>query len=110
MKNIIFCSILFILVLASCGSTKLESGLQKIEIGMTKEQVISILGKSYIIMGAGSSPDGNLETWSYSDPNVMEDPNKRIIVNFLDGRLDEWHREYLPPKPPVYSYSNNNQD
>ena len=94
MKKIIFFTLVSIVLLSSCGATKLESGLQRIELGMTKQEIVSILGRSYIIMGAGATPDGDVETWSYHDPNVMEDPDKRIIVTFLDGRLDEWHREY----------------
>lgn len=109
MNNKLFCSLIAIclLLLSACGSTKLESGLKQIELGMTKQEVSSILGKKYTIMGSGTTPDGNMETWCYTDPNLLESNNKKIIVNFLDGRLDEWHREYIPTPPSV---NNNNHD
>lgn len=110
MKKAIYFFIFSIAIFFSCGTTKLESNLQRIELGMTKQEVSSILGKNYTIMGSGRTPDGNIETWSYTDPNIMESDNKKIIVNFLDGRLDEWHREYIPTPPAKRENDKHNHD
>lgn len=116
MKNRLFylLLVLCITLLTSCVTTRFESGLQRIELGMTKQQVIHNLGNSYIIMGAVNTPDGIIETWKYSDPNLLESPNKRIIVNFLNDRLDEWHRDYIPTGSSNTGFnntvSNNNKD
>lgn len=98
MKKIIILAIGCSLILASCAST-METGLKRIELGMTKNEVKSLLGKNYTILGAAVTHDGNMETWSYKDPNVMAEQNKRIIVNFNDDRLVEWHQEYIPVPP-----------
>ena len=112
MKKRLFRSLLCIfsiVLLFSCITTKLESGLQKLELGMTKQNVISVLGKGYKILGSGTTPDGDLETWIYTDGNVIAgSTSERIVLNFLDGRLDEWHREYLPPKPAPEPRNENN--
>lgn len=102
MKKGIICGFICLLTLLACGTSRLESGVKELELGMTKHEVISTLGKSYYIKGAAVTPEGNIETWSYSDPNVLESQSKRIIVNFADGRLVEWYREYIPtpPSPP----------
>lgn len=98
-KTIIYTLISASLILSSCGASKLESGTKQLRLGMSQQEVISTLGKNYKVMGAVATPDGEMETWSYSDPNIMEEQNKRIIVNIMDGRLVEWYREYIPLPP-----------
>lgn len=87
--TILLCCVLFI----SCMTTKYQSGISKLELGMTKQEVVSILGKNYTPLGAFTSPDGNVETWSYREENVMFGDQSSVIINFLNNRVDEWHRE-----------------
>jgi len=83
----------------SCGATfNMGSRLKKLEIGMTKSEVIKILGNSYDVVGARETPDGTIEIWRYTGVN-MSDGNPTYIVNILNGRLVEWfaeptHRNY----------------
>lgn len=105
MKKIIFCTTLCLVILASCGSSKFASGLKRLELGMTKQEVVSLLGNKYKLMGSVNTPDGVLETWKCSDPNYVLGESDDFILNFLNGRLDEWHRDYPVPTPPTRAIS-----
>ncbi len=84
---ILFCALSF----SSCGTMNLGTKLKSVEIGMTKNEVTSILGNSYDVVAARDTPDGALEVWRYH--NVTMEGAIPYIVNFLDGRLVEWFRE-----------------
>lgn len=106
MKKGIICGLICLLALSACGTSKLESGVKELGLGMTKHEVISTLGKNYEVIGAAVTPDGNIETWKYSSWNAMTNETKKFIINFADGRLVEWHREYtpLPPSNPEHNH------
>jgi len=92
---VLFCVLSF----SSCGTMHLGSKLKNVEIGMTKKEVINILGNNYDIVAARDTPDGPFEVLRYYNATI--DGGIPYIVNFLDGRLVEWYRETsLPPHPP----------
>ncbi|HCO66484.1 MAG TPA: hypothetical protein DIT04_01835 [Dysgonomonas sp.] len=101
MKKVKFLTLVLMLVVSfsfsSCGTTNLGSKLKRIEIGMTKREVIDILGNTYDVIGARDTPDGALETLRYT--NITVDGPIPYIVNFLDGKLVEWFKE-----PSNYPY------
>lgn len=95
MKKVKFIVTLLILTcvftFSSCGTMSLGTKLKNVEIGMTKKEVISVLGSSYDVVAARDTPDGTLEVWRYN--NVTIDGPIPYIVNFLDGRLVEWFKQ-----------------
>lgn len=79
-----------VLIMASCGSyTSMKDSLKNVELGMTKQQVISIMGNNYTPIAAIDSPDGKLERISYSNSVYEVD----YIFVFRNGKLFEWHKE-----------------
>jgi len=94
MKKIKFFLTLAILIccfsFSSCGTMSLGSKLKKVEIGMTKEQVIKYLGNSYDVVAARDTPDGALEILRYE--NITIDGPIPYTVTFLNGMLVEWYR------------------
>ncbi len=94
MKKIIAILIL-VLTLSSCaGTMNLGSKVKQVEIGMSKHEVISKLGKSYDVKGAVKTPDGTLETINYYDSLY----GYSYIFNFLNGDLVEWYYEPAAPQ------------
>lgn len=92
MKKIIRYNLLaFILTcvisLSSCGTWNLSSKMKQLELGMTKQEVIHILGNNYSTIGAIATPDGNLETVFYTGDGVTSGD---YTVRYLDGKLFEW--------------------
>lgn len=80
----------------SCGTTmNMGSKLKKIEIGMTKQEVINILGNTYDVVAARDTPDGTLEILRYTGMTI--DGYYPYLVNFLDGKLVEWFMESAVP-------------
>lgn len=68
------------LALAGCGSKITQDNFAKIHEGMTKEQVVDLLGKptdssSMHVLGLSGSSD----TWA--------DKHARIVVHFVDGKV-----------------------
>jgi len=86
--TMIICCILF----SSCGSTmNMGSKMKRVEIGMTKKEVINILGNTYDVVAARDTPDGPLEVVRYTGMTI--DGYYTYIINFIDGRLVEWFVE-----------------
>lgn len=103
MKKILL-AIIFTLVLTSCGTVNLGGKVKNVEIGMTKHELTSKLGKSYNVKGAVKTPDGTLETISYYDALY----GFTYIFNLLDGKLVEWYEERPMPAPEVVVKHNHN--
>lgn len=94
MKKIIFVAILAFTITA-CGTMNLGAKLKNVEIGMTKHELVSVLGKSYEAKGGVQTPDGNIETITYYDAMY----GTTYVFNLLNGKLVEWYEEHLPPQP-----------
>lgn len=80
-----------ILSFSSCGTMNLGSKLKKVEIGMSKKEVINILGTGYDQVAARDTPDGTLEILRYYNATI--DGTIPYTVSFLNGTLVEWYRE-----------------
>ncbi|MDU1891428.1 MAG: hypothetical protein E6767_12135 [Dysgonomonas sp.] len=88
-----FCFILLLAcTLTACGTANLGSKMRKIEIGMTKKEVTSILGDSYDVMRAIKTPEGTLDVWKYT-PSMSVN---MYMLHFLDGKLVEWFLDVDP--------------
>jgi len=89
-------SFLLIAVLAlslySCGASSLAGKARNLQIGMTKKEVVNIMGNGFTTLAARQTPEGALETIRYE--NVMEHP---YIISFMDGKLVEWYID--EPRP-----------
>jgi hypothetical protein len=71
-------------ILSSCGS--MDSRTQKLNLGMTKDQTTSLLGKDFKAVGARESADARkVEVIRYDDPKYGE-----LLLYFRDGKLVQW--------------------
>lgn len=86
--------ILTAFIITACGTMNLTGKVKKVEIGMTKHEVVNILGNSFNAKGGVLTPEGAIETISYYDSIY----GTTYIFNFLDGKLVEWFEERLPPQ------------
>lgn len=92
----IICAIVTICLLTACSTIKdsfyMGKKIKEIELGMSKEKVISILGKNYSPLGAVDTPNGKLETIRYTHP-ISQTYSVYYVLNFRDSVLEEWHQE-----------------
>lgn len=97
MKRIMLIASLIIL-LSGCASqfgvANLGSKVRQIEIGMTKKEVVKILGTSYDVVGAGWREQGKEEVIKYYGLNAYG----YYVFHFLDNELMEFYHE-MPPQP-----------
>lgn len=77
MKKLLF--LLLVVVLASCGSTKMGMSY-KLEPGMTKQEVLAIMGEP-----VKSDFDRNVEEWHYCRTQI--DSEEYLALYFVDGVL-----------------------
>lgn len=61
---------------------------------MTKEQVISIMGKGYDRVGASVTPEGDREVLGYQNTD-----DGVYLLYFLDGKLVAWDKERIKKRP-----------
>lgn len=100
MKKVFF-TLALALSLISCGSASLVGKSKKLELGMTKKEVISVMGDGYRVISAAQTPEGNLEVLRYI-PTI---DTTEYIIYLLDGKLVEWHEDVpntnanRPPHP-----------
>ena len=93
-------ALLAILLLTSCGTLmqpyQMDSKMKDIELGMTKKEVISILGKDFESAGARMPSEGSIETISYKTASMSENTEGYYLLSFKDGKLIEWFKEKYP--------------
>lgn len=98
MKKIIY--ILFLcLVITSCAvvyGPNLDQLTQSLELGMSKQDAINIMGKDYFIESALQVPEGDVEVLHFRSSYYNE-----FILYFLNNTLTEFHR-YIPPQQNVH--------
>ena len=77
---------------------KMDNRMHKIELGMTKQKVISILGKDFESAGARITPDGPIESISYKTVTmtIADYSEGYYILSFKNGILVEWFKEKKP--------------
>ncbi|NDW18079.1 hypothetical protein D0T53_03995 [Dysgonomonas sp. 216] len=83
MKRLLFI-IAIAAMLTSCG-TAYNDSLKKIELGMTPEQVVSLMGDKYTVV---AQKDYSNQTIEYRDRYK----NNWYFV-FVDGHLNKWYKE-----------------
>lgn len=88
MKKVLF--VVFIAtILAACGSFKAyNSALKQIELGMTKEQVVSLMGNDYQSTGKVYENNKEYETIEYKDMY-----KNHWFFEFADNSLYKWYKE-----------------
>lgn len=88
MKKILFIAFIAT-VLSACSSMKVyNSALKQIELGMTREQVVSLMGDKYKTTGISSAQGKEQETLEYKDMY-----KNHFFFVFLDGHLNKWYKE-----------------
>ena len=80
----IFATALALVILSSCGS--MDTRTQKLNLGMSKDQTTSLLGKDYKAVGAREAADSRkVEVIRYDDPKYGE-----LLLYFRDSKLVQW--------------------
>jgi hypothetical protein len=64
--------------------------MTRIELGMTKRDVVKIMGDTYQVIGSRATREGTEESIGYLDNH-----NDIYILTFLNGKLVEYHKEWL---------------
>lgn len=107
MKKIIIFSIL-ICLLTSCASIIGRAKTEEIRLGMSKEEVRTLLKSAYGTAKTASArqlQDGALE----ESLELTEGYNKYTFI-FIDGYLTEWYtidvRTVIPPAPIIHNEAN----
>jgi hypothetical protein len=95
-------AVILMFTFSACGSSSLVNKAKKLEIGMTKQDVVNIMGNGYTTLAARQTPEGALETIRYE--NIMEFP---YIISFLDGKLVEWYIDEPKTQPPHHHRNGN---
>lgn len=94
---------LFSLILASCATV--QTGVQQLELGMTKSQVIKRLGSDFQLVTLNQTNEGNLEVLRYTqyEPGAERIPTDYYFLHFLNGKLVEINSDkagfYYPDRP-----------
>lgn len=76
--------------------------MNQLELGMSKEQVIKVLGKQYTISEKRKENGIEIEVFSYRD---LYFPNEFYLFSFVDNKLEKWHKE----TQPTYEVKTNKQ-
>lgn len=98
MKNNLIINLgLLTVVLSSCSGARIatmrQSKMEQLELGMSKLQVVNILGSSYSIAQKEANATDTIEVISYR--NVPFD-EEYYLFRFKNNKLEKWHREFQP--------------
>lgn len=86
----------FVLLVASCATSKYTSP-RGVRLGMTKEDVVELVGKSCRMVSAKKTPEGIYETMEYiKREKGMND--EIFVYYFFNDELTEWYTDILDPK------------
>lgn len=95
--NFITVLTLLTILLSSCSGTRIatmrKSKMEQLELGMSKVQVVTILGPSYSIAQKEASDKDTIEVISYR--NIPFD-DEFYLFRFKNNKLEKWHREFQP--------------
>jgi len=83
-------------LLSACVSNNIvwstNKNIKKVQLGMTKDEVIQILGEKYMITSASEDNQGNhIEVLGYKS-----DSDEEYKLKFVNNKLIEWDRERIP--------------
>lgn len=97
MKNILF-YVLFILIMSSCTTlmgVDYWKRTKELDLGMTKQEVIVIMGKDYMIESLSETDEGKMEVLHFYNGGG----GPTYILYLLNNNLVEFHK-YISPCPP----------
>ncbi|NDW10034.1 hypothetical protein [Dysgonomonas sp. 520] len=102
MANKLSFLILFLLFLTSCGAThnsmmNADSNMRKVKLDMTKQEVVAIMGETYLSVSSEKTPEGFKEVLGY---RTAVQTDGIYMLSFIDNKLAEWHIEW--PERPIY--------
>lgn len=95
MKRVI-ALIFFASLFISCATTKYSSP-NGVAIGMTKSEVVKLVGKSCRVVSTNKTPEGLYETMEYAKKEKGLN-DELFVYDFFNDKLTEWHTEILEPK------------
>ncbi|WP_029904562.1 hypothetical protein [Prevotella sp. 10(H)] len=83
MKKFLF--VLFMTILLSACGTAYNTQLKQVELGMTQDQIVSLMGEKYTVV----------EEKNYANQTIMyKDKFKNLwYFQFVDGKLYKWYKE-----------------
>jgi outer membrane protein assembly factor BamE (lipoprotein component of BamABCDE complex) len=81
-------------LLTCCVSNRItwstNDNIKKIALGMSKDQVVAILGKDYLVASSSKDDYGKpIEILAYKS-----DVYEEYKLKFVNAQLTEWNREY----------------
>jgi len=72
--------------------------MSKVELGMTKKEVVSIMGKEFKTIGANRVPEGDIEMIGYENAE-----GEVYVLRFLNGNLVNYELTH-PHRHPENGY------
>lgn len=94
-SNVFIFSAFVILMLSSCASLSVahmtSTNMNKLELGMSKEQVTQILGSDYTIAEKRVEDNKKIEVLSYRQ---FYDNDEFYMFFFKNDKLEKWYREF----------------
>lgn len=92
-KHLLFLLLFIAVTFASCGTLNTSARAKKLEIGMTKQEVIKVMGQGFRIVSASKLPEGTMEVLRY-ESSIDYD----YMIHLLNGKLVEWYEERPRPQ------------
>jgi hypothetical protein len=75
-----------VLLVVATGCVSMSSKTQRLQLGMTKDQVVKLMGRKHSTVGARETTDARrMEVLRYEDGQAGE-----LLLYFRDGRLVQW--------------------
>ncbi len=98
MKRVLLFAV--VLSLVGCGGVVLKRQLDRIDVGMTAQDVVQILGEPYDKRVEKVNDGGTLTVWEYKKvglhisvdeevPTPEEKKPEKYYIHFLDGKVTE---------------------
>lgn len=95
---------------SSCGSLLISnltsSSMNKLELGMSKEQITKILGNAYTITEKKIENETEIEVLSYRNYTTNDEFYMFILKN---GKLERWQRELIPIERKIIRVQTKNE-
>ncbi|HTQ49492.1 MAG TPA: hypothetical protein VMJ12_02185 [Candidatus Acidoferrales bacterium] len=90
-KHLVRLTLVAMVLCASFGcSTTTAHKLNKLNLGMSQEDVTSILGDNYVVEAAATDTNGaRLQMWDYTDKKTQDE----YRLYFKDGKLAQWGKK-----------------
>lgn len=80
----LFLAVFVTVALAACGSIY-NTQLQQVQLGMTPQQIVSLMGDKYSVAEQKSNGDQTLE--------YVDRFKNHWFFTFVDGKLNKWYKE-----------------